>query len=45
MHHAILFISLPLLHHHDMGLPNFKSPLYGVGEQNTKILAFFSKLR
>jgi len=24
-----------------MKLPNFTSPLYGVGEQNTKIVAFF----
>ena len=39
--HAILYISLPSLHHYDMKLPNFTSPLYGVGEHNTKIVAFF----
>ena len=32
------------LHHYDMKLPNSTSPLYGVGEHNTKIVAFFSKL-
>ena len=41
VHHAILYISLPSLHHYDMKLPNFTSPLYGVGEHNTKIVAFF----
>ena len=43
VHHAILYISLPLLHHYEMKLPNFTSPLYGVhvGEHNTKIVAFF----
>ena len=41
MHHAILYISLPSLHHNDKKLPNFMSPLYGVVEQNTKIVAFF----
>ena len=30
-------------HHYDMKLPNFTSPLYGVGEHNTKIVAFFIK--
>ena len=39
--HAILYISLPSLHHYDIKLPNFTSPLYGVGEHNTKIVAFF----
>ena len=39
MHHAILYISLSSLHHYDMKLPNFT--LYGVGEQNTKIVALF----
>ena len=38
--HAILYISLPSLHHYDMKLPNFTRPLYGVGEHNTKIIAF-----
>ena len=38
---AILYISLPLLHHYDMKLPNFMSPLYGLDEHNTKIAAFF----
>ena len=28
------------LHHHEMRLPNFTSPLYGVGEHNTKIVPF-----
>ena len=32
--HAILYISLPSFHHYDM-------KLYGVGEHNTKIVAFF----
>ena len=41
VHHAFLYISLPSLHHYDMKLPNFTSPLYGVGEHNTKIVAFF----
>ena len=41
--HAILYISLPSLHHYDMKLPNFTSPLYGVGEYNTTIVAFFFK--
>ena len=27
-------------HHYDMKLPNFTSPLYGVGEQNAKVVAF-----
>ena len=38
--HAILYISLPSLHHYDMKLPNFTSPPYGVGEHNTKIVPF-----
>ena len=41
VHHAILCISLPSLHRYDMKLPNFASPRYGVGEHNTKIVAFF----
>ena len=46
MHRAILYISLPSLHHYDRKLPNFTSPLYGVGEYNTKIFFFScSKLR
>ena len=40
LNHAILNISLPSLHHYDMKLPNFTSPLYGVGKHNTKIVAF-----
>ena len=36
MHHSIWYISLPSLHNYDMKLPNFTSPLYGVGEYNTK---------
>ena len=36
VHHAILYISLPSLHHHDMKLPNFTSPLYGVAEHNSQ---------
>ena len=45
MHHAILYISLPSLHHYDMKLPNFTSPLYGVGEHNKTIVAFFFKTK
>ena len=41
MHRTILYISLPLLHHYDMKLPNFTSLLYGVGEYNTKIYCRF----
>ena len=41
MNHAILDIFLPSLNHYDMRLPNFMSPLYGVGEHNTKIVTFF----
>ena len=41
MHNAILYVSLPSLHHHDMKLPNFTSLLDGVGEHNTTIVAFF----
>ena len=41
VNHAILYISLPSLHHYDMKLPNFTSPLYGVGEHNTQIVTFF----
>ena len=39
--HAILYISVPSLHHYDMKLTNFTSPLYGIGEHNTKSVAFF----
>ena len=42
MHQAVLYICLPLLHHYDMKLPNFKSPLYGVGEQIQKLPLSFS---
>ena len=42
VHHAILYISLPSLHHYDMKLPNFKSPLYGVGEHIQKLSVSFS---
>ena len=38
-----MYISLPLLHHYNMELPNFTSPLYGVGEHNTTVVAFFFK--
>ena len=44
MHHAILYISLSSLHQNDVKLPNFTSPLYGVGEHNTKISFFFLNL-
>ena len=40
VHHAILYLSLPSLHHYDMKLPNFTSPIYGVGEHNTKVIPF-----
>ena len=35
------YVSFPSLHHYDMKLPDFMSPLYGVGEHNTKIVAFY----
>ena len=35
------FTVVACMHHYDMKLPNFTSPLYGVGEHNTKIVAFF----
>ena len=38
--HFVYFL-LPSLQHYDMKLPNFTSPLYGVDEHNTKIVAFF----
>ena len=41
MHHAILYISLPSLHHYNIKITNFTSLLYGVGEHNTKIVASF----
>ena len=37
LHHAILYISLPSLHHYDMKLPNFASPLYGIDKTQRKI--------
>ena len=40
VNHAILYISLPSLHHYDMKLPNFASPLYGVGKHNHKNCRF-----
>ena len=40
--HAILYISLPSLHHYDMKLPTLKSPLYGVGEHIQKLSLSFS---
>ena len=43
VHHAILYISLPSLHNYDMKLHNFTSPLYGVGEHNTKIVTLLFK--
>ena len=39
--HFVHFL-LSLLHRYDIKLPNFTSLLYGVGEHNTKIVAFFS---
>ena len=42
--HVISYISLTLLHHCDMKLPNFTRPLYGVGEHNTKIIFLFLNL-
>ena len=41
VNHAILYISLSSLHHYDMKFPYFTSPHYGVGEHDTKIVAFF----
>ena len=40
-HHAILHISLPSLHHYDMKLPNFTSPLYGAGGTQQKNCRFY----
>ena len=40
VNHAFLYISLPSLHHYDMKLPNFTSPLYGVGKHNHKNCRF-----
>ena len=40
---VILYNSLPSLLYYEMKLPNFTSPLYGVGVHNTKIVAFFFK--
>ena len=34
------FTVVACMHHYDMKLPNFTSPLYGVGECNTKIIPF-----
>ena len=42
VHHAILYISLPSLHHYDMKLPTLESPLYGVGEHIQKLSLSFS---
>ena len=44
VHNAILYISLPPLHNYDMKLPNFKSPLYGVGEHIQKLSLSFLNL-
>ena len=41
VHHAISYISLLSLHHFDLKLPNFTSPLFGVGEHNTETVAFY----
>ena len=35
------FAVVACMHHYDMKLPNFTIPLYGVGEHDTKIIAFF----
>ena len=47
VNHATLYIFLPWLHHYDMKLPNFRSPLHGVIYVNTtqKLSLPFSKLR
>ena len=46
VHHVILYISLPSLHHYDLKRPNFASPRYGVGEHNSENVVFsVSKLR
>ena len=39
--YAILYISVPSLHHCEMKLPNFTGSLYEGGEHDTKIVAFF----
>ena len=38
--HAILYISLPSLHHYDMKLANSRSPLYGIAKHNNKNCRF-----
>ena len=40
MHHAFLYVSLPLMHDYDVKLPNFT--FCGGHEQKTTILLFFS---
>ena len=44
-HHACLYISQPSLQVCDLKLPNFTRPLYGVGEQSTKIFFFPTQIR
>ena len=38
LHHAFLYISLPLLHDYDVKMPNFK--FYGEGKQATTKFSF-----
>ena len=46
VHHVILYISLPSLHHYDMKRPNFASSRYGVKVNTTQKMSLsFSKLR
>ena len=40
-----LFLYISSLEDCDMKLPNFKLPLYGVGEHNTKSFFFFFRYR
>ena len=40
-----LFLYISSLQYCDMKLPNFKLPLYGVGEHNTKSFSFFFRYR
>ena len=43
--HFLAVVARRVLHHHDMKLPKFTSPLYGVDEHNTKIVTFLDSDR
>ena len=44
VHHAILYLSQPSLHDHDIKLPNFTRPLYEEVEHDTKIFFFQTQI-